>query len=146
MHRRPRRRSKRLRAASPIILEPVVEIKILAPGRRSADLTGDLSNKRGQVTRDTGTTAAAAATRQCRSRVLDDYQGRLKSLTEGGSYSISFSYYAPVPAAASATGFPVQDGGARRRLTASEPRKKLTAKTLMPTRHPMGTPNKSLNL
>ena len=31
---------------------------------------------------------------------LDDYQGRLKSLTGGqGSYSINFSHYAPVPAA-----------------------------------------------
>ncbi len=30
---------------------------------------------------------------------LDDYQGRLKSLTGGqGSYSIAFSHYAPVPA------------------------------------------------
>ena len=30
---------------------------------------------------------------------LDDYQGRLKSLTAGqGSYSIEFSHYAPVPA------------------------------------------------
>lgn len=31
---------------------------------------------------------------------LEDYQGRLKSLTGGqGSYSISFSHYAAVPAA-----------------------------------------------
>jgi elongation factor G len=31
---------------------------------------------------------------------LDDYQGRLKSLTGGqGSYTIEFSHYAPVPAA-----------------------------------------------
>ena len=30
---------------------------------------------------------------------LDEYQGRLKSLTAGkGSYSISFSHYAQVPA------------------------------------------------
>ena len=29
---------------------------------------------------------------------LDDYQGRLKSLTGGqGAYSIAFSHYAPVP-------------------------------------------------
>lgn len=29
---------------------------------------------------------------------LDDYQGRLKSLTGGqGSYTIAFSHYAPVP-------------------------------------------------
>lgn len=32
---------------------------------------------------------------------LDDYQGRLKSLTGGqGSYSIRFSHYAPLPLAA----------------------------------------------
>ena len=31
---------------------------------------------------------------------LDDYQGRLKSLTGGqGSYTIAFSHYAPVPSA-----------------------------------------------
>ena len=90
-----------IRAASPIILEPVVDIEILAPDAAIGDLTGDLSSKRGQVT---GTQARGVGSMSIGGKVplaeLDDYQGRLKSLTGGqGSYNIAFSHYAPVPAA-----------------------------------------------
>ena len=90
-----------IRAASPIILEPVVDIEILAPDAAIGDLTGDLSSKRGQVT---GTQARAIGSMAISGKVplaeLDDYQGRLKSLTGGqGSYSIRFSHYAPIPLA-----------------------------------------------
>ena len=89
-----------IRAATPIILEPVVEIEILAPDEAVGDLAGDLSSKRGQVT---GTQPRGVGSMAIGGKVplaeLDDYQGRLKSLTGGqGSYSISFSHYAPVPA------------------------------------------------
>ncbi len=89
-----------IRAATPIILEPVVDIEILAPDEAVGDLAGDLSSKRGQVT---GTQPRGAGSMAIGGKVplaeLDDYQGRLKSLTGGqGSYSISFSHYAPVPA------------------------------------------------
>ena len=89
-----------IRAATPIILEPVVDIEILAPDEAVGDLAGDLSSKRGQVTgtqpRGTGSMAIGGKVPLAE---LDDYQGRLKSLTGGqGSYSISFSHYAPVPA------------------------------------------------
>ena len=90
-----------IRAATPIILEPVVEIEILAPDAAVGDLAGDLSSKRGQVT---GTQPRGAGTMAIAGKVplaeLDDYQGRLKSLTGGqGSYTIAFSHYAPVPSA-----------------------------------------------
>ncbi|WP_263771764.1 elongation factor G [Propionivibrio soli] len=90
-----------VRAATPIILEPVVDVEILAPDAAVGDLAGDLSSKRGQVTgtqpRGTGTMAIAGKVPLAE---LDDYQGRLKSLTGGqGSYTIEFSHYAPVPAA-----------------------------------------------
>ena len=89
-----------IRAATPIILEPVVEIEILAPDEAVGDLAGDLASKRGQVT---GTQPRGAGSMAIGGKVplaeLDDYQGRLKSLTGGqGSYSIAFSHYAPVPA------------------------------------------------
>jgi len=88
-----------IRAASPIILEPVVDIEILAPDDAIGDLTGDLSSKRGQVT---GTQARGVGNMSISGKIplaeLDDYQGRLKSLTGGqGSYSIRFSHYAPLP-------------------------------------------------
>jgi elongation factor G len=90
-----------VRAAAPIILEPIVDIEILAPDAAIGDLTGDLSSKRGQVT---GTQARAIGSMAISGKVplaeLDDYQGRLKSLTGGqGSYSIRFSHYAALPLA-----------------------------------------------
>ena len=88
-----------IRAASPIILEPVVDIEILAPDASVGDLAGDLSSKRGQVT---GPQPRGVGTMSIGGKVplaeLDDYQGRLKSLTGGqGAYTIAFSHYAPVP-------------------------------------------------
>jgi elongation factor G len=89
-----------VRLAHPIVLEPLVTIEVLAPETAVGDLTGDLSSRRGHVT---GTQPRAAASVAITGLIplaeLDDYQGRLKSLTAGkGSYSIAFSHYAPVPA------------------------------------------------
>ena len=89
-----------VRKATPIVLEPMVNIEVLAPEASIGDLTGDLSSKRGHVT---GTQPRLAATAAISGQIplaeLDDYQGRLKSLTAGkGSYSIDFSHYAQVPA------------------------------------------------
>ena len=88
-----------IQAATPVILEPVVDIEVLAPEAAVGDLSGDLSSKRGQVT---GTQPRNIGTMTISGKVplaeLDDYQGRLKSLTGGqGSYNITFSHYAPVP-------------------------------------------------
>ena len=88
-----------IQAATPIILEPVVDIEVLAPEDSVGDLSGDLSSKRGQVT---GTQPRGSGTMAINGKVplaeLDDYQGRLKSLTGGqGSYSIAFSHYAAIP-------------------------------------------------
>jgi elongation factor G len=88
-----------IRAAGPIVLEPLVDIEVLAPEGSIGDLTGDLASKRGHVT---GTqprgVGATAITGQVPLAELDDYQSRLKSLTGGqGAYSIHFSHYAQVP-------------------------------------------------
>jgi elongation factor G len=90
-----------IRAATPIVLEPLVDIDVLAPEQSIGDLTGDLASKRGQVT---GTQprglAAVAITALVPLAELDEYQSRLKSLTGGeGSYNITFSHYAQVPPA-----------------------------------------------
>ncbi len=90
-----------IRAAKPIILEPIVDIEILAPDAMTGDVTGDLSSKRGHLT---GTQprgpGVMAITGQVPLAELEGYQSRLKSLTGGqGSYSIAFSHYAQVPPA-----------------------------------------------
>jgi elongation factor G len=90
-----------IRAATPIVLEPLVDIDVVAPEQSIGDLTGDLASKRGHVT---GTQPRGLATVAISGRVplaeLGEYQSRLKSLTGGqGSYSIAFSHYAQVPPA-----------------------------------------------
>lgn len=89
-----------VRAAGPIVLEPLVDLEVVAPEASVGDLTGDLAAKRGQVT---GTMprgiGAMAITGQVPLAELEDYQSRLKSLTAGqGAYTIAFSHYAQVPA------------------------------------------------
>ncbi len=88
-----------IRRASPIVLEPMVDIHILAPDPSIGDLTGDLAARRGHVTgtegRGPGTTAISA---QVPLAEINEYQSRLKSLTGGrGAYDVSFSHYAQVP-------------------------------------------------
>ena len=85
--------------ATPILLEPIVNIEITAPDRFVGDLTSDISGKRGQVT---GTESTGGDLMAIKGMVplseIADYQSRLRSVTGGqGAYTIEFSHYAPVP-------------------------------------------------
>jgi elongation factor G len=85
--------------ASPIMLEPIVNIEITAPDRFVGDLTSDISGKRGQVT---GTDSTGGDLMSIKGVVplseVKEYQSRLRSVTGGqGAYTMEFSHYAPVP-------------------------------------------------
>jgi len=89
-----------VRAANPIVLEPMGNVEVVSPEAMIGDLTGDLAAKRGQITgtqpRPAGAVAISAMMPLAE---LGDYQSRLKSLTAGqGSYSMAFSHYAQVSA------------------------------------------------
>lgn len=88
-----------IRAAAPIVLEPVVEIEIIAPETAMGDITGDLSSRRGQIVQaDTRGQGRMAITGKVPLAELADYQSRLNSLTGGrGHYGIELSHYAAVP-------------------------------------------------
>ncbi len=88
-----------IRAAKPIVLEPVVSIEILVPEAAIGDLAGDLASRRGHVTGTDGRpNGMAAICGEVPLAELNDYQSRLKSLTGGkGSYTIEFARYAAVP-------------------------------------------------
>jgi len=88
-----------IRAARPIVLEPIVHIEISAPDTAMGDITGDLSSKRGQVN---GTHNGAAGAMVVRGQVpmseLSGYQSRLNAMTSGqGRYTIELSHYEAVP-------------------------------------------------
>lgn len=85
--------------ARPIVLEPVVDLEIMAPQEAMGDITGDLSSRRGLVS---GTTSGTGGTLGVRGQAplaeLASYQSRLNAMTGGqGRYTLQFSHYEAVP-------------------------------------------------
>ena len=88
-----------LENAKPVILEPIVNIRITVMGNSVGDITADLSTRRGRVsTTDTASGGRMVIIGLVPMAELDDYSSRLKSITGGeGTCEISFSHYDPVP-------------------------------------------------
>jgi elongation factor G len=88
-----------VKAARPIVLEPVAKVEISAPEQAMGDIAGDLSSRRGQVN---GTHNSAVGTVTIRGQAplaeLAGYQSRLNAMTAGqGRYALALSHYDPVP-------------------------------------------------
>ena len=88
-----------VRKAKPMVLEPIVKIRITAPADVMGTLTGDLSSRRGRVNgSDSGPGGTIVIDGQVPLAEIDGYQSQLTSMTGGaGSYEIEFSHYDPVP-------------------------------------------------
>ncbi len=85
--------------ASPIVLEPIVQMDLHVPMESVGDVTGDLSGNRGLIE---GTQAEPNdfILLQAKSPIneLQDYARRLRALTGGqGSFNMSLSHYEPAP-------------------------------------------------
>jgi len=86
--------------ARPIILEPVMALKVTVPEAYMGDVMSDLNGKRAQVQgmipRDDGMTTIEASVP---SAEVQRYATDLRSITQGrGSFTLEFSHYQPVPA------------------------------------------------
>ncbi|GMR17006.1 MAG: elongation factor G [Gammaproteobacteria bacterium] len=86
--------------ASPVVMEPIVNVTVTVPGDCMGGVTGDLATMRGMVS---GTSVLPdnrmAISGQAPLKELQAYHSRLKSLTGGdGSFTMDFSHYAEVPA------------------------------------------------
>ncbi|WP_355661845.1 elongation factor G [Halomonas salifodinae] len=87
-----------VRRASPLVLEPVVELTVEAPGRAMGDLTADLTTSRGRIL-DTQTLGELVSLQALvpLAEVLD-YPHRLNAMTGGaGTYALRFSHHEPAP-------------------------------------------------
>jgi elongation factor G len=84
--------------ASPIVMEPIVDVAVTVPSRCAGGVTGDLSSMRGMIS---GTEALPdnriVVSGQAPLQELQGYHSRLKSLTGGdGNFTMDFSHYAEV--------------------------------------------------
>jgi elongation factor G len=85
--------------ARPIVLEPIVNVDVVAPEQKMGDIAGELSGHRGHIR---GSDAPRPGTVQILAQAplseLENFPARLKSLTAGhGSYTLEFSHYDPAP-------------------------------------------------
>ena len=85
--------------AQPIVLEPIVDVEILAPASAMGDITGDLASRRGQVNGTEAQLGGAMVVRgQAPAAELIAYATRLNAMTSGeGHYTVAFSHYEPAP-------------------------------------------------
>jgi elongation factor G len=85
--------------ARPIVLEPIVNVEILAPEAKMGDVAGELSGHRGQIKgSDSPRPGTVQISAQAPLSELEHFPARLKSLTAGhGSYSMEFSHYEAAP-------------------------------------------------
>ncbi len=88
-----------LAKARPIVLEPIVNVEIMAPEEKMGDIAGELSGHRGQIKgSDTPRPGTVQISAQAPLSELEHFPARLKSLTAGhGSYTLEFSHYEPAP-------------------------------------------------
>ncbi|MDP6537558.1 MAG: elongation factor G [Gammaproteobacteria bacterium] len=85
--------------ATPIVMEPIVNVGFTVPGDCVGSVTGDLASMRGTIS---GTEILqdnkSKISGQVPLKELQAYHSRLKSLSGGeGSYTADFSHYAKVP-------------------------------------------------
>jgi elongation factor G len=85
--------------ARPIVLEPIVNVEIVAPDEKMGDIAGELSGHRGHIKgSDTPRPGLVQIKATAPLSELEHFPARLKSITAGhGSYSLEFSHYDPAP-------------------------------------------------
>src|SRR6266516_33325 len=82
----------------PALLEPIMDVEIVAPQEYSGDLMGDLNSRRGRVQGMDTRGKDQVIKAQVPMAEMLNYQSTLNSITAArGSYHMQFSHYDPVP-------------------------------------------------
>ncbi len=89
---------KAFEMASPILLEPIVDLRVTVPDEYTGDIMGDMSSRRGKI----GGMEPEGRFQTIKAKVpeseIQNYSQSLRSMTQGrGFYDKTFSHYDPVP-------------------------------------------------
>ena len=84
--------------AHPVLLEPVMNVEIYAPGDHAGDLMGDLNGRRGRISGMEAKGLTTVIKAQVPMSEMLTYEQHLTSVTGGrGSYHMEYSHYDEVP-------------------------------------------------
>jgi elongation factor G len=86
------------RAAGPVLLEPIMEVEVVAPSEFLGDVMGDLSSRRGKIGGMTQRGEAQVVAADVPLAEMFGYSTTLRSMTQGRAvYSMQFDHYEEVP-------------------------------------------------
>ncbi|MGB7622845.1 MAG: elongation factor G [Terriglobia bacterium] len=89
---------KAMEQAKPVLLEPIMNVEIIAPEQYAGDLMGDLNSRRGRIQGMDSRSGNQIIKAQVPMSEMLTYAPVLTSATQGrGSYSMEFSHYDIVP-------------------------------------------------
>jgi elongation factor G len=87
-----------IRKASPVLLEPVMDVEVVTPAEYMGDLIGDLSSRRGRVGGMTERAGARVIGASVPLGEMFGYSTTLRSLSQGRAvYTMQFAHYEEVP-------------------------------------------------
>lgn len=84
--------------AGPILLEPIVDLRVTVPDKYTGDVMGDLSSRRGKIAGMEPEGSYQTIVAKVPEAEIQTYSQALRSITQGrGYYTKAFSHYDPVP-------------------------------------------------
>ena len=87
-----------MKKASPIILEPIMDVEITTPQDHVGDVVGDLNRRRGQIQNQESSGSTVIVRAHVPLKEMFGYISHLRSMTKGrASFTMQFHHYDPVP-------------------------------------------------
>lgn len=87
-----------LRNASPVLLEPIMDVEVVTPEEFRGAIQGDLNGRRGQIKGIEMRGTAQVIQAEVPLSEMFGYVSSVRSMTQGrANYTMQFSHYAPVP-------------------------------------------------
>jgi elongation factor G len=86
--------------ASPVLLEPVMDVEVVTPQDFMGEVIGDLNSRRGRILEMENRAGAQVISARVPLATMFGYATRLRSITQGrATYTMQFAVYEPVPQA-----------------------------------------------
>lgn len=87
-----------MKAARPVLLEPIALVKVRIPDRFTGDIIGDLNTRRGRILGMDSEGSVSVVSAHMPMAEIQTYSPDLRSMTGGrGAFSLKFDHYAEVP-------------------------------------------------
>ena len=87
-----------MKKASPIILEPIMDVEITTPQDHVGDVVGDLNRRRGMIQNQESSGSTILVHAHVPLKEMFGYISHLRSMTKGrASFTMQFHHYDPVP-------------------------------------------------